>query len=243
MFDYAKISTTLEMNGNDLECLSETGKCVRAWEWPWTLKRAEEWPQRGNALDAGCGTSRMPYWIKDLGYDAFGADNFDYADADAGYARRAQEHFRSNVPEESGVTLVEAPLDRLPFPDGHFEIITCVSVMEHIYNPKQPNAHHRHLKEMLRVLKPGGAVFFTYDVHITPGVNDRVIGFDYRKDIIYLMKNGMKPLKPGPIASRVDMALDDDTLYYLPYIFMKYHYKSRPAFSRQTAFGFVLIKS
>ena len=242
MFDYAKISKTLELNNNDVECLSENGKCVRAWEWPWVLDLAKNWPQKGKALDAGCGTSKLPFWLKDIGYQAYGVDNFDYADADPDYAKRASDHFKSNNPDETKVTLVEAPLDNLPFPDDYFDIITCVSVMEHIYNPLKPNAHHHHLNEMLRVLKPGGAFFFTYDVHVTPGVNDRVIGFDYHKDIMMLLEKGMKPFKPGPIASRIDMAMDDDTLYYPPYIFMKHHYKSRPAFSRQTAFGFVLIK-
>ncbi|HMM38717.1 MAG TPA: class I SAM-dependent methyltransferase [Desulfovibrio sp.] len=242
MFDYAKISVTLDLNDNDVDCLSEKGKCVRAWEWPWTLKIAREWPRRGRALDAGCGTSRMPLWLKELGYEAYGADNFDYADADPDYVKRAREHFAANDKETTGLTLVEAGLDKLPFPDGHFEVITCVSVMEHIYDPKQPTAHHRHVLELARVLKPGGVLICTYDVHVTPGVNDRVIGFDYRVDIEYLLRNGLKPLVPGYIASRLDMALDDDTLCYPPYIFMKYHYKSRRAFSRQSAFGFALVK-
>jgi SAM-dependent methyltransferase len=242
MFDYAKISVTLELNGNDIEALSEKGKCVRAWEWPWTLKVAREWPRRGKALDAGCGTSQMPKWLGELGYEPYGADNFDYADANPDYVEHARRHFGVNDPAKTGITLVEAGLDALPFPDDHFEVITCVSVMEHIYDSSRPTAHHRHLDEMRRVLKPGGALICTYDTHVMPGVNDRVIGFDYRVDITYLMRTGMLPRRPGPIASRVDMALDDDTLYYPPYIFMKYHYKSRPAFSRQTAFGFVLVK-
>lgn len=242
MFDYAKISTTLELNKNDVEVLSEHGKCVRAWEWPWALRVAREWPRRGRALDAGCGTSRMPAWLAEVGYEAYGVDNFGYGDIDADYARQARTIFTNNQPEESGYTLIEAELDHLPFDKEYFEVITCVSVMEHIFQPRQPTAHHRHLDEIRRVLKRGGALICTYDVHITPGVNDRVIGFDYLVDITYLSRNGMRPLRPGYIATRVDMALDDDTLYYPPYIFLKYHYKSRLAFSRQTAFGFVMVK-
>lgn len=243
MFDYARISTTLELNDGDVEVLRDTGTCVRAWEWPWTLKVAREWPRRGKALDTGSGNSRMPGWLAEMGYDAHGVDNFDYADADADYMQRARANFQANDPAETGITLVEAGLDNMPFDDDTFEIITCVSVMEHIYDPRRPVAHHRHLDEMRRVLKPGGALICTYDVHVTPGVNDRVIGFDYMVDIAYLRGCGMTPLQEGPVVNRVDMALDDDTLYYPPYIFMKYHYKSRPAFSRQTAFGFVLVKN
>lgn len=242
MFDYATISAALALNNNDVEVLRDSGKCVRAWEWPWTLKIAGEWPRRGKALDAGCGASQLGKWLAQLGYEAHGADNFDYADADSDYVEHARRHFAANDPAVSGVVLVEAGLDKLPFPDNHFEIVTCVSVMEHIYSPARPTAHHRHLDEMRRVLAPGGALICTYDVHVTPGVNDRVIGFDYAVDIAYLRRSGMHPLVDGPIPARVDMALNDDTLYYPPYIFMKYHYKSRPAFSRQTAFGFVMVK-
>lgn len=243
MYDYAKISKTLLLNNGDVEVLKDTGTCVRAWEWPWTLKIAREWPRRGKSLDAGCGTSRMPKWMGELGYQPYGVDNFDYADASPEYVANAQRHFAANDQERTGITLVQAGLDAMPFPDDHFEVITCVSVMEHVYDPQRPTAHHRHLDEMRRVLKPGGALICTYDVHVTPGVNDRVIGFDYLVDIAYLSRVGMQPLRQGPIASRVDMAFDDDTLYYPPYIFMKYHYKSRQAFSRQTAFGFALVKT
>jgi SAM-dependent methyltransferase len=242
MYDYAKISTTLELNAGDIEVLKDTGKCVRAWEWPWTLKVARDWPRRGKALDAGCGTSQMPKWLGEMGYEPYGADNFDYADASQDYVEHAKRHFAANDPAVTGVTLVEAGLDDMPFPDDTFEVVTCVSVMEHIYDPKRPVAHHAHLDGMRRVLRPGGALICTYDVHVTPGVNDRVIGFDYAADIAYLTATGMRPLAPGRIANKVDMALDDDTLCYPPYIFMKYHYKSRPAFSRQTAFGFALVK-
>lgn len=243
MFDYAKISKTLELNNGDVECLHEiNGSRVRAWEWPWVLELARNWPTRGRALEAGCGTSRLPGLVAKLGYETYGVDDFSYEDVDEDYAARAREQFRKNAAEQTGYSLIEAGLDNLPFPDGHFDILTCVSVMEHVYRPTAPTAHHRYLREMLRVVRPGGALFFTYDVHVTPGVNDRVIGFDYAVDIRLLLENGCRPLQDGPVPSRLDMALDDDTLYYTPYIFMKYHYKSRPAYSRQTAFGFALIK-
>lgn len=243
MFDYAKISTTLDLNGGDVECLHETnGDQVRAWEWPWVIERAREWPSRGRALEAGCGTSRMPGLVADLGYEVTGVDDFSYADVDEDYANRAREQFRAAAEKETRYTLTEASLNDLPFPDDHFDIVTCVSVMEHVYRPDAPTAHHEYLKEIIRVVRPGGGLFFTVDVHVTPGVNDRVIGFDYSVDIRYMLENGCRPLEDGPIASRLDMALDDDTLYYTPYIFMKYHYKSRMAYSRQSAFGFALVK-
>lgn len=242
MYEYAKISTTLALHNGDIEVLSERNKCLREWEWPWTLKIAREWPHRGKSLDAGCGTSQMPKWMGEMGYEPVGVDNFDYADANLEYVDLARKHFAVNDPAVTGYTLVEASLDNMPFDDDSFEVITCVSVMEHIYDPQKPLAHHRHLDEMKRVLRPGGLLICTYDVHITPGINDRVLGFDYIIDVKYLTKTGMQPLVPGPIINRVDMALDCDTLSYPPYIFMKNHYKCKPRFCRQTSFGFALVK-
>ena len=43
----------------------------------------------------------------------------------------------------------------LPFPDGSFDGAICVEVLEHLFSPQHAAA------EVLRVLRPGGAVFLT----------------------------------------------------------------------------------
>ena len=49
----------------------------------------------------------------------------------------------------------------LPFPDGHFEAITCVDAINHI--PNRPSV----LAEWSRLLKPGGRLLFTDPVTVT----------------------------------------------------------------------------
>lgn len=56
-------------------------------------------------------------------------------------------------------------LDRLPFPDGSFDVVTSLWVLEHL---KRPDAA---FKEIRRVLKPGG--FFAF---VTPNKRSLLIG-------------------------------------------------------------------
>lgn len=48
-----------------------------------------------------------------------------------------------------------APLDNLPFADKTFEAILCTEVLEHLEQPRET------VKELFRVLKPGGKLFLT----------------------------------------------------------------------------------
>ena len=47
---------------------------------------------------------------------------------------------------------VYSPLHAIPKPNGHFDCIVCIAVLEHVENPEEV------VPEFLRVLKPGGHV-------------------------------------------------------------------------------------
>lgn len=59
-----------------------------------------------------------------------------------------------------------APLDNLPFDDASFDAILCTQVLEHLEWPRKV------VKELFRVLKPGGKLFLTapmaHDEHQAP---------------------------------------------------------------------------
>ena len=59
-----------------------------------------------------------------------------------------------NVP---GVDLRHAGAECLPFPDESFQYVTCLEVLEHLPAELRPAA----IKEMRRVLKPGGRLILT----------------------------------------------------------------------------------
>ena len=89
-------------------------------------------------LDAGCGVGWGSVLLHVGGAARVtGVDNSAEAVADA--ARRApQLHF------------VRADLEHLPFPDAHFDLVTCFEAIEHVSHP------HRALDELRRVLVPTG---------------------------------------------------------------------------------------
>lgn len=81
--------------------------------------------------------------------------------------------FRRFFPDRIGVDIREGPgVDRiasvydLPFEDGEFENVLCMSVLEHLEEPKKA------ITEMHRVLKPGGRIImsvpFLFPIHEAP---------------------------------------------------------------------------
>jgi len=102
-------------------------------------------------LDVGCAKGFMVGAFIDMGSEAFGCDVSDFAISSAAPALR-QRLFRVDVEKE-----------RLPFPDGDFDLVTSIQVLEHIQN------HDGTLKEMRRVLRPGGVLFAEVPTPDNPG--------------------------------------------------------------------------
>ena len=90
-------------------------------------------------LDLGCGSGRFCVWSLDTGAHLIGADTGTFFAAEA----------RSNV------DLVVGELRMLPFADGSVTKAYTIDVLEHL-SPEGLNAT---LREIARVLKPGGALF------------------------------------------------------------------------------------
>jgi len=71
-----------------------------------------------------------------------------------------------DVREGPGVDRV-ASVYQLPFSDNEFQIVLCMSVLEHLEEP------YRAVAEMHRVLKPGGRIIvsvpFLFPIHDAPG--------------------------------------------------------------------------
>ena len=90
-------------------------------------------------LDAGCGSGRTLDELEDYG-TATGVDIDDTAVA----AARARGH-----------DAVPAAIERLPFAEASFDLITCLDVLEHL--PDDVRA----LRELRRVARPGAALVVT----------------------------------------------------------------------------------
>ena len=92
-------------------------------------------------LDVGCGWAYGTHWARTAGCHAFGVD--------LGLDQLAWA--RATIDPLRDLGLVQANARDLPFPDGSFDRVVSVEMMEHVFRPDRP----RVLSELARVLRPG----------------------------------------------------------------------------------------
>jgi ubiquinone/menaquinone biosynthesis C-methylase UbiE len=102
-----------------------------------------------NVLDIGCGTGHLAGELMQRGYAACGVD---LSEAMVAYAREHYDPDRFRVGD----------IEQIPFPDNTFDAVMCLGVME--YLEKDEHA----LREMWRVLKPGGHAVITTPSLVCP---------------------------------------------------------------------------
>lgn len=97
-------------------------------------------------LEAGCGEARFVFSLSSLAHLSVGVDFSRQAIQKAGKQKA--------VAEKKGIiSLCLAEIENLPFQDNSFDLILSLGVIEHFRDPTPL------LKEMMRVLTPGGLLF------------------------------------------------------------------------------------
>jgi SAM-dependent methyltransferase len=96
-------------------------------------------------LDLGCGNGRYFEYLKEKNVDYFGVDNSD----------KLIELAKNRYP---GVNFQIADAFNLPFSDNFFDKIVSIAVLHHIPSEE---LRIKFLKELKRVLKPGGILILT----------------------------------------------------------------------------------
>jgi SAM-dependent methyltransferase len=94
--------------------------------------------KKGNILDYGCGTGAFLYEMKKAGWQTSGLEPSLAA------RELARDLNDSNIFPPEYIH---------SFPDNHFDVITLWHVLEHVHRL------HQTLKQLNRVLKPGGVIF------------------------------------------------------------------------------------
>ncbi len=117
----------------------------RIIEIPFAIRALGAIPAGGRVLDLGCMESMLPLFLSGMGYQVTGFD------------------FREYPYRVPNFTFVQGDICRLPFDEGSFDAVTCVSTIEHVgigfYNDPTGSGGSPDLKGMAearRVLKSGG---------------------------------------------------------------------------------------
>lgn len=107
-------------------------------------------PRSGDViLDLGCGNGRFAIWNRDSGAHFIGVDTVTF------FAPEAR----------AGLDLVVGELRNLPFDNGSVTKAYAIDVVEHL----SPESLDAMLKEIHRVLRPGGSIFiYTHVMQLSP---------------------------------------------------------------------------
>ncbi|WP_344590694.1 class I SAM-dependent methyltransferase [Actinomadura vinacea] len=132
-------------------------------------------------LDMGCGAGRHAFELYRRGAHvvAFDQDADELAGVEKMFGAMRLE---GEVPADAAAETVRGDALELPFPDGHFDKIVASEVLEHIPDDM------RAMRELLRVLRPGGRLAVTVpswlpervcwalseDYHTAPGGHIRI---------------------------------------------------------------------
>lgn len=100
-----------------------------------------------NVLDVGCGSG---VYLKEMAMKGYGVVGIDLSLTMTKDASIKLSNFNQQLSEA-----VCGDINRLPFPDGYFDAVICVGVLEYLEDEQNT------LQELCRVLKPQGAIIFT----------------------------------------------------------------------------------
>ena len=129
----------------------------RQWEYPFVFSRISEYTRnvepRLNILDAGSGVTFFPFFLSSrFSHAAISCCDYDES--------LEEVYSRLNGHLPTTAKFVPGDLRHLPFGNNTFDIIYCISVLEHT------DAYDAIAAEFRRVLKETGMLIITFDISI-----------------------------------------------------------------------------
>src|SRR5262245_28604788 len=147
-----------------------TGQCRKPRGWlgrffPWVMNAQHssvtDWGLRHvdlgahfTVLDVGCGGGRTIHKLAAIANEGR-VYGIDYSTASVAVARSTNQHWIA----QGRVDIRQGSVSNLPFPEGTFDLVTAVET--HYYWPNLP----ADLREVLRVLKPGGQLILIAETY------------------------------------------------------------------------------
>lgn len=130
----------------------------RLWEYPFAILAADLTPGM-TCADVGCGRTPFTVYLAqqpNIHVTGFDPDFFSEGE------RHSTFGVSSDFKRSTGLDIRTCSMTHLDAPDNHFDRVFCLSVIEHLEAP----VARAGMREMARVLKPGGRLIVTVDVAI-----------------------------------------------------------------------------
>lgn len=165
---------------------------------------------RGKVLDAGAGSGLLSLVLAEIGFDVTAAD------VDRSFFRVENPAIRFVVADFNGTT---------PFPDGSFDAIVCLEVIEHVENP------FALLREFGRLLTAGGTIFLS-----TPNI------LNLRSRLRFLLEGNYEYFKyPLPEweadGTKSNLHVNPIRLHEMEYYFLKGGFDIEDVFTSNYRYG------
>lgn len=128
----------------------------RQWEYPYVYGKVQQMVNLAptlKVLDAGSGVTFFPYFL-DASFDNMSIHCCDYDET------LASTFDRINEGREETVEFLSADLKDLPYNNESFDMVYCISVLEHTNN------YERIIDKFYKILKPGGTLIVTFDISL-----------------------------------------------------------------------------
>ena len=125
---------------------------IRQMEYSFFIRHLPKTPN-GLAIDAGAGVTPFPYLLIKKGWQTIATDiEADQMELLSAYGKEVYGISATHLTED---------ICKMSFPNQHFSLLTCVSVLEHLQHIDVPAA----LAELVRISKPGARLIITTDVY------------------------------------------------------------------------------
>ena len=137
----------------------------RQWEYPFVFQTImnglqDHGSSEARILDAGSGATFFPYFLK----NKMPGTSITCCDYDASL-ESIFKMLNDARGTHSHIDFRQADLRRLPFDDASFDVVYCISVLEHT------DSYAEIVSEFRRILRPGGLFVTTFDIGLD-GVSD-----------------------------------------------------------------------
>lgn len=173
----------------ELQKLSSEGFIHRKdWEWALgiiAMRRFGKLNEKSTALGVGAGTEPVPFYLANMVKHVYATDLYGQND---GWKRAAPSDFPENPKKyapfaykEDALTVMRMDGTNLEFPSESFDIAFSFSSIEHFGGGRNHSGALRSLREIERVLKPGGLAVITTEYII----NDKEHPEFFNKRTIY----------------------------------------------------------